>query len=82
LVQANDLNASGGYVIDGIEGYLVPPTEPQPDGTVRMYRGVKDGDWAFFPENLAGIMTGLGYTIYAENLGWAFTNTAGVRPSY
>jgi hypothetical protein len=82
LVQAYELNANAGYVVDGIEGYLVPPTEPQPSGTVKMYRGVKDGDWAFFPENLVGIMTSLGYTVYTENLGWAFPNTTGMRPSY
>lgn len=50
LVQAHELNATGGYLIDGIEGYLVPPTEQQPSGTVKMYRGVKDGDWAFSPK--------------------------------
>jgi subtilisin family serine protease len=82
LSQVHPLNTTGGYLIDGIEGYLVPPTEPQPDGTVRMYRGVKDGDWALFPENLAGIMSSLGYTVSWQNLGWAFPNTTGVRPSY
>lgn len=80
--RVHDLNTTGGYLIDGIEGYLVPPTEQQPSGTVKMYRGVKDGDWAFFPENLAGIMTSLGYTVHTQNLGWAFPNTTGVRPIY
>jgi subtilisin family serine protease len=51
LVHVHDWNILEGYVIDGIEGYLVPPSQPQPLGSTAVYRGFRsgDGDWAIFP---------------------------------
>jgi hypothetical protein len=49
---------------------------------LRCIAGPGTGDWAFFPENLSGIMAGLGYTVYTQNLGWAFVNTTGTRPTF
>lgn len=83
LYQAlNELINGQGYVVDGIEGYLVPPTEPQPAGAVPLYRVFRNGDWAFIPSTEALIMTLQGYTVHYGNMGWAFPNNSGHRPIF
>jgi subtilisin family serine protease len=78
----NELIVGQGYVVDGIEGYLVPPTQPQPAGAVPMYRAHRNGDWALIPSTEAFSMTLQGYTVLFDNMGWAFPNVSGQRPTY
>jgi hypothetical protein len=82
LIQGAVWNFTEGYLVDGWEGYLVPATEPQPPGTVAMQRGVRDGDWAFFPSTESIWMVLAGYAVEPQNLGWAYLNSTGQRPVY
>jgi hypothetical protein len=52
------------YNFDGIEGYIFPPNEPQPEGTVKLYRRYHydRDDHAIFPESLYQEMQAAGYT--------------------
>lgn len=83
LGHVHDWNMHEGYVIDGIEGYLVPPDQPQPPGSTSVHRGFRatDGDWAIFPVSQYFIMQLAGYFNDPTSLGWGFENLTGNRPS-
>jgi hypothetical protein len=68
-----------GYKVDGLEGYVYPPDQPQPPGTVRLMRwyNANRDDHAMFPETAAGTMYGDGYiyyTNYSDWLGYVYPN--------
>lgn len=65
---------SGGYELDGIEGYIFKKCTPEPScmpaGTVRLYRqyNAARDDFAIFPESELAFMQGEGYTSNGGNL--------------
>lgn len=67
-----------GYKLDGIEGYIFPDYEPQPPGTVRLYRKYNPArdDHAIFPETMLAEMTSAGYTQNSghEWIGYVYVN--------
>jgi len=70
------------YKLDGIEGYVVPLSQPKPTGAttlVRAYNSTRD-DFALFPQEDTASMAGQGYTASVTNLGYVFMNN-GSRPS-
>lgn len=74
-----------GYKLDGIEGYIYPLSEPQPAGTVQLYRRKHPTylDHAVFTDAELSAMTAAGYTQISngEIIGYVYRNT-GPRPSY
>ena len=68
------------YDLDGIEGYLYDPDEPQPAGTVtmhRVYNSTRD-DWAIVPTSeLAGLVGYQATPPYDEIIGYAYPNVDG-----
>lgn len=81
--RAADLIVNERYLIDGIEGYLIPPeTSPVPAGAVAMRIGSRNGDWALFPQTEFLNMFLQGFSIEPEVQGFAFLNSNGLRPNY
>jgi hypothetical protein len=83
-----------GYKLDGLEGYLFPLNQPQPVGTVTVYRGYNGSvygepestadDWAVYPESELGTMAAQGFRtnlLWTGPIGYAYLNT-GPRPAY
>ena len=70
-----------GYKLDGIEGYIFPRNEPQPTGTVRLYRKYNPtrDDHAIFPETQLSYMASQGYTQNSGNewIGYVYPNQDG-----
>lgn len=66
-----------GYALDGIEGYLIAPSEAAPEGAValhRVYNATKD-DWAIVPTGELTSLTGYAATEpYDEVIGHAYPN--------
>jgi hypothetical protein len=66
------------YNLDGIEGYIFPKNEPQPNGTVKLYRKYNPArdDHAIFPESMLSYMASQGYTVNSgsEWIGYVFPN--------
>jgi serine protease len=74
---------AAGYKIDGIEGYVYPPSYTQPSGTealIRAYNATYD-DHAIFPQSLQSTMSSAGYTVNITSLGYIYKNS-GTRPIY
>ena len=73
-----------GYKPDGIEGYVYPPTIPQPAGTTPLLRAYHAGndDYAIFPQSKQAAMAAQGFTGNLKTLGFVYLNPAtGARPS-
>ncbi len=74
-----------GYRLDGIEGYIYPSSEPQPTGTVKLYRRYNwaRDDHAIFPESELNNMVSQGYIQSVGNdwIGYVYPNS-GPRPTY
>jgi serine protease len=71
-----------GYLLDGLEGYIYPKSQPQPVGTVRLirkYNSARD-DHAIFPETLLTQYTNAGYTLNSGSdwLGYVYPNSGTV----
>ena len=66
-----------GYALDGIEGYLIHPSQTAPAGAVtihRVYNPIRD-DWAIVPNSeLASLSEYAATSPYAEILGYAYPN--------
>jgi hypothetical protein len=79
--------SSMGYRPIGIEGYIYPPNQAQPAGTVallRRYNPAMD-DHAVFPATALSTMTAAGYNSITGNdvVGYVYANpTSGAMPSY
>lgn len=69
---------SSGYKLDGIEGYIFPDYEPQPPGSVKLYRKYNPtrDDHAIFPETMLAEMEAQGYTQNSGNewIGYVYLN--------
>jgi serine protease len=67
-----------GYVLDGIEGYIFPNYEPQPEGTVKLFRkyNPERDDHAIFPETELADMEAQGYDLSDGNdwIGYVYPN--------
>jgi subtilisin family serine protease len=78
--EQSGINAfvNAGYRLNGIEGYIFPDYEPQPPGTVKLYRkyNAARDDHAIFPETQLAYMTSIGYTQNAgkEWIGYVYAN--------
>jgi hypothetical protein len=78
---------SMGYRSIGVEGYIYPPNQAQPAGTVallRRYNPNRD-DHAVFPATALSTMAAMGYTATTGNdvIGYVYANPAsGAMPSY
>lgn len=82
---ATDVNdftyfTSAHYFVDGIEGYIYPPTISRPPGTVKLYRMYHPGnnDYAIFPQTQLAQMQAAGY-VAPENglsdwIGYVYLN--------
>jgi serine protease len=75
---------SWGYRLDGIEGYVYPPSQAQPAGTVRLMRkyNANRDDHAIFPETELSNMAAQGYTLNSGSdwIGYVYPNS-GSQPS-
>jgi hypothetical protein len=60
------------YQLDGIEGYIYPDYESQPEGTVRLYRqyNPRHDDHAIFPEGNLSSMNLRGYNVSDQGRSW------------
>ncbi|MGK3961819.1 S8 family serine peptidase [Sorangium sp. So ce118] len=72
-----------GYKVDGLEGFIYPPNQPQPPGTVRLMRKYNPStdDHAVFPETATSAMFDEGYTTYSNSsdwLGYVYPNTGSI----
>ncbi|MDO6745618.1 S8 family serine peptidase [Gilvimarinus sp. 1_MG-2023] len=75
---------NSGYSIDGIEGYVYPYDEPQPPGTVKLFKGysLSVKDIAIFPETKLQEMEDKGYTgsIGKRHIGYVYENLGAYEP--
>jgi hypothetical protein len=74
-----------GYKVDGLEGFIYPPDQPQPPGTVRLMRlyNADRDDHAMFPETAYSAMYNAGYYYYSNNsywLGYVYPNSGSMPP--
>lgn len=67
-----------GWVVDGIEGYIYPPSIPQPTGTTAIYRWLKSStwSWAVVPATDQTLWTARGFAANSGLLGYAFLTSA------
>ncbi len=72
-----------GYSYDGIEGYIVPPSQPMPTGSTELWRAYNSfgDDYMLYPTEDQSWASSGGYTQNATVLGFVYRNS-GNRPSY
>jgi serine protease len=76
-----------GYQVDGLEGFIYPPDQPQPPGTVKLMRKYNSNrdDHAMFPDTANSTMYNEGYTNYSNYsdwLGYVYPNTGSTPAIY